>query len=273
MKQKHEKEESHSLEEEMDERMRDIRKATISPFYDDGTPFDGVFYIDGDDEPLAVDLKTATMGDLERLMEEREDKNTMTEKLLEWIGELTDGDSDLSVTLMKKAIKRLTNKTKLKTLCRIIVQEDGIYVEHPDETLEKVVFERGNLSKTLYIFFLRQIMRSEKDNTIPNCLSQFELEAYKDELMEIYQNISGKQGDIKDVESWLEKGTTSNTFANATASIRRYFDKEFDNYVINYKCKKCYSIEIMGEDRRGNPRYGIKLSPDDFVLKWPFEVC
>lgn len=273
MKQKHEKEESHSLEEEMDERMRDIRKATISPFYDDGTPFDGVFYIDGDDEPLAVDLKTTTMGDLERLMEEREDKNTMTEKLLEWIGELTDGDSDLSVTLMKKAIKRLTNKTKLKTLCRIIVQEDGIYVEHPDETLEKVVFERGNLSKTLYIFFLRQIIRNAKDNSIPSCLSQFELKDHKEELMKIYENISGKQGDVTDVESWLEKGTISNNFANAIASIRRYFDKEFDNYVINYKCKKCYSIEIMGEDRRGNPRYGIKLSPDDFVLKWPFEVC
>ena len=272
MKQKHEKEESDSFEKDMEERMRDIRKATIFPFYTDGTPFDGVFYIDGDDEPLAIDLKTTTMGDLERLMEEMEVKNTMTEALLEWIGELTDGDSDLSVTLMKKAIKRLTNKTKLKTLCRIIVQEDGIYVERPDETLEKVVFGRGNLSKTLYIFFLRQIKRSEKDNSIPNCLSQYELEAYKDELMGIYQNISGKQGDIKDVESWLEKGTTSNTFANATASIRKYFDKEFDNYVINYKWKKCYSIEIMGEDRHGNPRYGIKLDPKEIMLKWPFEV-
>ena len=242
---------------------------------DDEEPktFDGVFYVEGDDEPLIVDPKNLTIGDLERLMEEQEDKRLLVDELLDWVAMRTKGDIDLAATLMKKGLRRLNNKSKQKDPCRIIVKGDGIFVELPDETLEKVVFGRGNLSKTLYIFFLRQIMRREKDNTIPSCLSQFELKDYKDELMKIYQNISGKQGDVTDVESWLAKGTISNNFANATASIRRYFDKMFDNYVINYKWEKCYSIEIMGEDRRGNPRYGIKLSPDDFVLKWPFELC
>ncbi len=31
---------------------------------------------------------------------------------------------------------------------------------------------------------------------------------------------------------------------------------------------KCYSIEIMGKDRYGNPRYGINLDIDDFDLGW-----
>ena len=240
---------------------------------DETEPFDGVFYTDGDDEPLVVDPKTTTMGDLERLMDEADDKHLLVDELLDWVSTRTKGDVDLAATLMKKGARRLDNKSKQKDPCRIIVKGDGIFVELPDRELKKVTFGRGNLSKTLYIFFLRQIMRSAKDNSIPSCLSQFELKDYKEELIKIYQNISGKQGNVTDVESWFEKGTISNNFANATASIRKYFDKMFDNYVINYKWEKCYSIEIMGEDRRGNPRYGIKLSPDDFVLKWPFEVC
>lgn len=236
-------------------------------------PFDGVFYNEGDDEPLIVDPKTMTMGDLGRLVEEAGDKNLMVEELLEWLAKRTQGDVDLAATLMKKGLRRLGNKSKQKDPCPITVKENGIFVELPDQKLKKVTFGRGNLSKTLYIFFLRQIVRAEKNKAISASLSQFELEDYKDELLNIYQNISGKKGNIEEVESWLEKSTVSNTFANATASIRKYFDKFFDNYVIKYKWQKCYSIEIMGEDRRGNPRYGIKLSPDDFMLKWPFEVC
>ena len=236
-------------------------------------PWDGVIYTDGDDEPLVVDPKTMTMGDLERLIEEKEDKHLLVDELLDWVAIRTKGDVDLAATLMKKGARRLDNKSKQKDPCRIIVKGDGIFVELPDQKLKKVTFGRGNMSKTLYIFFLRQIVRAQKDNAISTSLSQVELEDYKEELLNIYQNISGKQGNIMDVESWLEKGTISNTFANATASIRKYFDKLFDNYVINYKWEKCYSIEIIGEDKYGNPRYGIKLTPDDFVLKWPFEVC
>ncbi len=241
---------------------------------DDGTvePWNGVFYTEGDDEPIIVDSKIRTMGDLERLVDESMVKNQMVEELLEWLAVRTQGDVDLAATLMKKGLRRLNNKNKQKDPCRIIVKEDGIFVELPDQKTQKVTFGRGNLSKTLYVFFLRQIVRATKNNTIPRCLSQFEMGNYKEELMGIYQNVSGKHGDIKEVEFWLEKGTVSNNFANATASIRKYFDKLFDNYVIKYKWEKCYSIEIMGTDRRGNPRYGIKLTPDDFVLKWSFEV-
>lgn len=241
---------------------------------DDETPkpWDGVLYTEGDDEPIIVDPKTMTMGDLERVLDEAVVKNQMVEELLEWLAVRTQGDVDLAATLMKKGLRRLNNKSKQKNPCRIIVKENGIFVELPNQKLKKVTFGRGNLSKTLYVFFLRQIVRATKDNTIPRCLSQFEMGDYKEELMFIYQNVSGKHGDIKEVETWLEKGTVSNNFANATASVRKYFDKLFDNYVIKYKWEKCYSIEIMGTDRRGNPRYGIKLTPDDFVLKWPFEM-
>ena len=264
---------SDKLKEKEAQKDKKIKNVTIVPFNSDGEPFDGVFYSEGDDEPLIVDPKAMTMGDLERLVNEAVDKNHMVEELLEWIATRTQGDVNLAVTLMKKGLRRLSNKNKLKDPCPIIVKEKGIFVELPDKKLKKVTFGRGNLAKTLYIFFLRQIVRAEKDNATPACLSQFELEDHKEELLDIYENISGKSGSIKEVESWLEKGTVSNTFSNATASIRKYFDKIFNNYVINYKWKKCYSIEIMGEDRHSNPRYGIKLSPDDFVLKWPFEVC
>ena len=235
-------------------------------------PWDGSFYVEGDDEPLIVKPNHTTLGELERMLDDVEDKNQMVEELLEWVSIRTKGDVDLAATLMKKGLRRLNNKNKQKDPCRIIVKENGIFVEFPDQKLKKVTFGRGNLSKTLYVFFLRQIMRAKKDNTISGCLSQFEMGDYKEELMFIYQNVSGKHGDIHEVESWLEKGTVSNNFANATASVRKYFDKLFDNYVIKYKWEKCYSIEIMGTDRRGNPRYGIKLTPDDFVLNWPFEV-
>lgn len=63
--------ESDKLEEIEAQKERDFRNATISPFYSDGEPFDGVFYVEGDDEPIIVDSKTTTMGDLERLVNER----------------------------------------------------------------------------------------------------------------------------------------------------------------------------------------------------------
>lgn len=216
---------------------------------DDGTgePWNGVFYTEGDDEPIIIDSKIRTMGDLERLVDESMVKNQMVEELLEWLAVRTKGDVDLAATLMKKGLRRLNNKSKQKNPCRIIVKENGIFVEFPGQKLKKVTFGRGNLSKTLYVFFLRQIVRATKDNTIPCCLSQFEMGDYKEELMFIYQNVSGKHGDIREVESWLEKGTVSNNFANATASIRKYFDKLYDNYVIKYKWEKCYSIEIYGD--------------------------
>ena len=138
-------------------------------------PWNGVFYTEGDDEPIIVDSKIRTMGDLERLVDESMVKNQMVEELLEWVSIRTKGDVDLAATLMKKGLRRLNSKSKQKDPCRIIVKENGIFVELPDSKLKKVTFGRGNLSKTLYVFFLRQIMRATKDNTIPRCLSQFEM--------------------------------------------------------------------------------------------------
>ena len=138
-------------------------------------PWDGSFYVEGDDEPLIVKPNHTTLGELERMLDDVEDKNQMVEELLEWLAIRTQGDVDLAATLLKKGLRRLSNKNKQKDPCRIIVKEDGIFVELPDQKTQKVTFGRGNLSKTLYVFFLRQIMRATKDNTIPRCLSQFEM--------------------------------------------------------------------------------------------------
>ena len=63
--------ESDKLEEIEAQKERDFRNAAKSPFYSDGEPFDGVFYIEGDDEPIIVDPKTTRMEELERLINER----------------------------------------------------------------------------------------------------------------------------------------------------------------------------------------------------------
>ena len=81
---------------------------------------------------------------MERLMEEQEDKRLLVDELLDWVAMRTKGDIDLAATLMKKGLRRLNNKSKQKDPCRIIVKGDGIFVELPDETLEKVVFNDNN---------------------------------------------------------------------------------------------------------------------------------
>lgn len=151
-------------------------------------------------------------------------------------------------------------------LCPIRINDDKIQIELPGTKYEIVNFRRGAVAKTLYIFFLRQIERAAHDKSVSHCLSQQEMEQYADELADIYRNISGKMR--FDLSTLFEKSTVSNDFTNALSSIRRYFDDLFDVNLLQKEFKKCYSIEIMGKDRYGNPRYGIDLDMEDFYLGW-----
>ena len=230
-------------------------------------PFDGVFEVEGMEQPLVVPTNI-TLGELTKLIRNTEIKRKRLAELADWLDRHTNGDPQLAAELLGLEKQRRENMAKVKLPCKLEVQDDRICIELPDQSLKKITFGRGNVAKTLYIFFLRQIERAEEDRNAPTCLSQVEMEAYKDELFYIYQNISGKKCRMQDVELWLKKGTLSNEFANATASIRKYFDTLFDVLTLKFKFGKCYSIEIMGKDRFGNPRYGIDLKTSDFDLGW-----
>lgn len=150
--------------------------------------------------------------------------------------------------------------------CPIQVCDDKIQLEFPGKKYEKVTFGRANVAKTLYIFFLRQIERAAQDKNMLPYLSQQEMKQYVAELGDIYRDISGKTR--FNLSSLFEKSTVSNDFATARSSIRCYFDKLFDVELLQNKFKKCYTIEVMGKDRYGNPRYGIDLDTKDFDLGW-----
>lgn len=188
------------------------------------------------------------------------------EKISELINQFAQDDNFSAAYLMKKEWERLLNKQKMQMLCPIQVLDDKIYVEFPGKKHEKVFFSRGNVAKTLYVFFLRQIERANQDKNVSPCLSQQEMEQYADELSAIYRNISGKTN--FDVRSLFTKSTISNDFTNALSSIRRYFKDHFDMDALKNNFNKCYNIEIMGKDSYGNVRYGIGLQPEDFDLGW-----
>ena len=230
-------------------------------------PFDGVFEVEGMEQPLVVPTNI-TLGELTEIVCNTEIKRKRLVELADWLDQHTNGEPQLAAELLGLEKQRRENMAKVKLPCKLEVQDDRICIELPDQSLKKITFGRGNVAKTLYVFFLRQIERAEEGRNVPTCLSQVEMEAYKDELFYIYQNISGKKCRMQDVESWLKKGTLSNEFANATASIRKYFDALFDVLTLKFKFGKCYSIEIMGKDRFGNPRYGIDLKTSDFNLGW-----
>lgn len=234
-------------------------------------PWDGKLYIEGEEEPLKFSPKD-TMDYLIRTVDKTQKRIEKQAKLKEWIEEFTNGDNDLAAELLEKESKHQKNKSKLKFFCPLKVKDNTIYIV-PFGQDQKIAFGRGCVAKSLYIFFLRQIKRTEKDPSAPLYLSQAELENYKDELLYIYRNVSGKMRcTTKSIESWWQKSTLSNDFGNAISSIRKSFSAVFDISAIRFNNQKCYSIEIMETDPFGNPRYGIKIAPEDFVLEWPYNI-
>jgi len=187
-------------------------------------------------------------------------------ELANWIDQFTKGDNFLAADLLKRELKVRIEKEKLSKPYPIIVDGDKIYLELPGNKREKLSFERANYARTLYIFFMRQIERANKDRKVSPYLSQKEMEAYLDELRKIYENICGKKP--FDLESWFQKSSVSNKFFTDCYSIRKLFGQFYNTEELKKNYGKCYSIEIMGKDRYGNPRYGIDLDIKDFDLGW-----
>lgn len=184
-------------------------------------------------------------------------------ELADWIEQFTMGDNFLAADLLERELKRRIEKEKLNKPYPIVVENDNLNVELPGHQTKKISFGR-NEAKTLYIFFLRQIERANKDNSVSPYLSQEEMRDYADELRKIHETSCGKK--LYDIESWLVKSSLSNTFFNAGSHIRKWFKQLYNIDELKETYNKCYSIEIMGKDRQGNPRYGIKLDMDDFDL-------
>ena len=187
-----------------------------------------------------------------------------SEALSDWIGQNIQ-DDDEAISVLDMVLKQIRNKGKLKEACKIKVKDKNIYLMLPKNEMKDLSFRRGGIAKMLYVFYLIQIKRAEKDPKVPTSVAQVNLVDYKDELFEVYMDISGKW-EPQSVESVWNK--ESNDFANALSSIRRSFDDIFDVKSIH---PKCYSIEIMGNDKMGRSLYGIQLDPDDIELGWPFK--
>ena len=164
---------------------------------------------------------------------------------------------------LESEMQRQKDECKVATPFKLKVEEEKIYVILSENECHEVVFGRRGVAKALYVFFLRQIERAKMDHTDPIYISKQELESYKEELLEIYQRIK-YSAKVKNIESWWDP--SYNDFDNALSSIRKFFNTEFDTDTIKDKYGKCYSVEIMGKDRYGNPRYGINLDIDDFDL-------
>ena len=226
---------------------------------------DRLIYVEGDEDVLAFSADM-TMAEFGRWSIERCAQDKQSEDFGKWLDEFTNGDNDLAISLLKKELTKRNAKKKVRKFCRLIVKDSNVYyLDLDDMQIDKITFGRANVAKTLYIFFLRQIERASKDNTVTKCLSQVEIaenREYLDELQKIYEEVSDKKGSIK---SWFVNSTQTNDFTNALSSIRKAFEKVF--FIPHIKVyKKCYSIEIMGQDSYGNPRYGIGLNVNDFDL-------
>lgn len=226
---------------------------------------DRLIYVEGDEDVLAFSADM-TMEEFGKWSIERCAQDKQSEDFGNWLEIFTNGDNDLAISLLKKELTKRTAKKKVQKFCRLIVKDNIVYyLDLDDMQIDKITFGRANVAKTLYIFFLRQIERASKDNTVTKCLSQVEIaenREYLDELQKIYEEVSDKKGSIK---SWFVNSTQTNDFTNALSSIRKAFEKVF--FIPHIKVyKKCYSIEIMGQDSYGNPRYGIGLNVNDFDL-------
>ena len=193
-----------------------------------------------------------------------EDMQRRAEALSDWIVKNIQ-DDNVAISVLDLVQKQLRNKGKLKVPCKIKVKDKSIYRMLPKNELKKLSFRRGSIAKMLYVFFLIQIKRAEKDPCVSKNIAQVNLVDYKDDLSEIYMNISGKW-DPQSIESVWNK--ESNDFANALSSIRRSFEDIFD---VNSLLPKCYTIEIVDEDKMGRSLYGIQLDPDDIELGYPYD--
>lgn len=165
--------------------------------------------------------------------------------------------------LMSTYLNEKQRKGKLRKVCPVFIKDNNIYIKISEKENKKVSFERGYVSKVLYIFYLQQIELSGYNS--PRFVSQVELENYKEVLLSIYWDISGSGSKSEaDIMSWWDKGV--NTFLPAVTAINKFFKEEFDVETLKEEYKISYLLEIKGKDSYGNSSYGIGLSCEYFDL-------
>ncbi|MBO7630380.1 MAG: hypothetical protein J6S87_10680, partial [Bacteroidales bacterium] len=195
-----------------------------------------------------------------------EDMLRHSEALSDWIDRNIQ-NNDEAISVLDMVMKQMRNKGKLKKPCKIKVHDKHIYLILPKNELRKLSIGRGAIPRMLYVFYLLQIKRAAKDSRQPRNIAQVNLEDYKDDLLHIYKNIgSNWDADMHSIESVWDK--TTGTFSSALWSIRSCFENIFD---VNSLQPKCYTIEIVDEDKTGRSLYGIQLDPDDIELGWPYD--
>lgn len=189
-----------------------------------------------------------------------------SEALSDWIDRNIQ-DNGEAISVLDMVLKQMRNKDKLKEPFKIKVQDRYIHLMLPENELKKLSIGRGAIPRMLYVFYLIQIKRAAKDACQPRNIAQVNLVDYKDDLLYIYRNIgSNWDADIHSIESVWDK--TTGTFSSALWSIRNCFEDIFD---VNSLLPKCYTIEIVDEDKVGRSLYGIQLDPNDIELGWPYD--
>ena len=181
------------------------------------------------------------------------------EELTQLLGKYTSDDQEIT-TILEIALKLQKEKGKLTDIRILKIEDDKLYLYLSEHQKQEVRFGRGDIAKMLYIFFLIQKKRSEKDHQQPKYLTQADLETHKEDLLYIY-TIIGRywDADINSIKSVWDKDY--NDFANALSSIRRCFKQFFDT-----KTAYRYSIEIQSKHPEFGSMYGIDLDGKDFDL-------
>lgn len=202
--------------------------------------------------------------------EVKKDWKQNSEALSEWLIQNNISDED-AICILDIVKKQLENKGKRTELCPMVVSGRDIQLVFPDKECTKLSFKRADVAKTLYIFFLIQIKRAKKNPSEQKYIAQANLVDYKKDLFNIYRHIcQDRNVDTSSVESLWDWRDKNNSFANASTSIRNAFREIFDLKELKSKTNKCYTIEIMGNDKVNGNQYGIMLDAKDFELKYPF---
>ena len=169
-------------------------------------------------------------------------------------------DEKEKTTILEIALQLQKSKGKLTDIRTLSVEDEKIYIYLSDNQKHEISFRRTDKAKMLYIFFLILIKREAKYGH-SRYITQADLENYKDDLLEIYKEISCYYNvDIKNIESVWDK--SDGDFSNSLSSIRGAFKEIFKD-----ETAKRYSIERHGKDPKfGSWRYGIDLEVANFNL-------
>ena len=186
-------------------------------------------------------------------------------ELDEIFGQIAEINGITPAELAATYLNEKQKKGKLKEVCPIYIKNGDIYLKISKKESKKVEFDRRNVAKTIYIFYLQKIELLWYNTKLPLYVSKVELEKYKKVLLSIYWDVSGNASkNEKDIMSWWDK--EANTFTRSVSSINKFFNKEFDIEALQNNYRKSYLLEIKDKDSYGNSRYGISLSIKDIDL-------